>query len=142
MVERLVAFAVAASLLFSSSVSAKSVTENDTKVFKNCIIENDNYGIYLDSSNSTQVKGNIINENGQGCYYISNCEGNTFIWNVCNRHADPVVIDDTGGGDFTWEIHKIFRGILPFLWTLIIITILLMAFLETATFLPELVYKG
>jgi len=61
------------------------------------------YGIYLRDSSHDIVSGNIINGNDAGTILESGTSSdNTFSWNVYDENIDPFIIDDDGGGDFTW----------------------------------------
>ncbi|MFX1566913.1 MAG: NosD domain-containing protein [Promethearchaeota archaeon] len=76
--------------------------ENNT--IKTTFINNNfEYGIYLESSNNTEIYGNIINENSIKCFEDNNGLNNNFTWNVCNYTISPIIIDETGSGNFTWS---------------------------------------
>ncbi len=74
---------------------------NDTTVARNKANYNTFAGLYLMSSNNTEVIGNIFIGN---LYTISESDGvnNNFNWNVEDGFTDPIIIDDTGIGNFTW----------------------------------------
>jgi len=77
-------------------------SENNT-IIGNTINNNDQYGIYLKQSNNTIVSGNFLEGNLLGAYYEEDCINNNFNWNVINDTTDMIVIDDNGGGNFTWS---------------------------------------
>ncbi len=78
------------------------LASNNNTVSRNTAISNGDYGIYLSNTNNTLVNGNNLKSNGLGGYLDDNGNNNDFIWNVNNGFADPFIIDDIGGGDFTW----------------------------------------
>ena len=74
---------------------------NNNSLLANTINNNVNSGIYLDSSDSTRIKGNILNRNADNIFE-SNCKYNKISWNVYNDSITPFIIDDIGNGNFTW----------------------------------------
>jgi len=76
--------------------------DNNT-IFGNSIENNQEYGIYLDDSDDVNIIGNKINDNGYGCIANQSSINIKDEWNVCNDVVAPFTIDETGGGDFTWD---------------------------------------
>jgi len=74
---------------------------NDATVARNIANYNTFAGLYLWSSNSTEVIGNVFMGNLYNIYE-SDGESNIFNWNIDNGFTDPIIIDDSGTGDFTW----------------------------------------
>ncbi len=67
----------------------------------NFINYNNLYGIYLNNSDNNVVSGNTAEGNGiSGIFEIDNCSGNLITNNFWIEN--PFIIDETGGGDFTW----------------------------------------
>ncbi len=62
---------------------------------------NGEYGIVIDSSNYSLVTGNIL-DNILGTISEINSMNNRIIFNKLNGTYTPLLIDDLGGGDFTW----------------------------------------
>ena len=73
----------------------------NNEIYGNTVNNNTLYGILLHQSNNTEVIGNILNGN-RFCIVEVETIGNTLEWNVCNGTTSPILIDDDGGGDFTW----------------------------------------
>jgi len=74
---------------------------NDATVARNKANYNTFAGLYLWSSNNTEVIGNVFIGNLYSIYE-SGGENNFIIWNFENGYTDPIIIDDSGTGDFTW----------------------------------------
>ncbi|MHA1671506.1 MAG: right-handed parallel beta-helix repeat-containing protein [Promethearchaeota archaeon] len=74
--------------------------DNNT-IFGNEINNNINDGIYLDDSDDINIIGNRIH--GSGCITTQSSTNTKEEWNVCNYISDPFIIDELGGGNFTWE---------------------------------------
>ena len=79
---------------------------NETKISANFINHNGINGLNLDSTNHTVIEGNVINGNSLGNVEDTNTKGNSLQWNVLNWNAEPLIIDNNGGGDFTWAQAK------------------------------------
>jgi len=76
---------------------------NNTDILSNEFTNNNNYGIHLWKSNTTSIIGNIFNENNVAWSIDENCIGIELLWNLNNQFTDPIIIDDFGGGNFTWS---------------------------------------
>jgi len=76
---------------------------NNTDVIGNTLSYNDLIGLYLRRSNNTDVIGNTFIGNLYKNIDEFESENNIFKWNVENGLTDPIIIDDNGGGDFTWD---------------------------------------
>jgi len=76
--------------------------DNNT-IFGNFIENNLEYGIYLDDSDDVNIVGNKINDNTLGCIANQTSLNIKEEWNACNDVIDPFIIDETGGGNFTWS---------------------------------------
>jgi len=59
--------------------------------------------IYLDDSDDINIVGNKINDNPSGCIANQSSLNIKEEWNACNDVIDPFIIDETGGGNFTWD---------------------------------------
>ena len=80
---------------------------NNTTVARNIASYNTNTGLYLWSSNNTKVIGNVFNGNFLNNIQESECENNIIKFNYMDGSLfSPVIIDDDGGGDFTWSEAK------------------------------------
>ena len=75
--------------------------DNNT-IFGNNIENNLEYGVYLDDSDDINIIGNRIQANGYGCISTQSSLNTKEEWNVCNYIIDPFIIDELGGGNFTW----------------------------------------
>jgi len=104
-----------------------SSSHNNT-ILKNDASYNNNYGINIPNSHNNTIIGNnatyntgyglgLYNSNDTdiiGNYFIGNlysfvefeCENNYFKWNYFGGFFSPFIIDDDGGGDFTWSEAK------------------------------------
>jgi parallel beta-helix repeat protein len=76
--------------------------DNDT-IFGNEIENNLDVGVYLDDSDNINIIGNRIQSNVGGCINTQSSLNTKEQWNVCNYIIDPFIIDELGGGDFTWN---------------------------------------
>ncbi|TFF90240.1 MAG: hypothetical protein EU548_04020, partial [Promethearchaeota archaeon] len=78
---------------------------NYNNISANIIINGQEWGIYIDSdSDGNTLIGNILNNNLFGCYTEEvGCDNNQLIFNVCNYTLNPLIIDDSGDGNFTWS---------------------------------------
>jgi len=76
--------------------------DNNT-IFGNTIENNLDYGIYLDDSDDVNIIGNRLQNNVDGCISTQSSLNTKEEWNVCNYVIDAFIIDELGGGDFTWE---------------------------------------
>ena len=102
---------------------------SNNTISKNRINSNTERGVYISSSDNVNITGNEINNNGGDGIELSSCsytrlifnvlnnnddEGidevatdNTYKkWNLINWQTEKIVIDDNGGGDFTWSQAK------------------------------------
>ncbi|MFX1569417.1 MAG: right-handed parallel beta-helix repeat-containing protein [Promethearchaeota archaeon] len=70
-------------------------------VMRNTFNNNNERGIWIENCANTEVIGNILNGNSGGTYYESG-SNNEFLANLANGYINPIVFDDSGGGDFTW----------------------------------------
>jgi len=77
-------------------------SDNNT-IFANIIESNLDYGVYLDDSDDVNIIGNKIQFNSDGCISIGSSLNTKEEWNVCNYILDPFIIDELGGGNFTWD---------------------------------------
>jgi len=78
-------------LASSSSILMRNIANN-----------NNRYGIGLEDSDNNLVVGNILNGNAMAPYDDNSGSNNSFLWNLEDGYTDPIVFDDSGGGDFTW----------------------------------------
>ncbi len=76
--------------------------DNNT-IFGNNIENNLDYGVHLDDSDDVNIIGNKIHGNSDGCVSVQSSLNTKEEWNVCNYELDPFIIDELGGGDFTWN---------------------------------------
>ena len=76
--------------------------DNNT-IFGNDIENNLDYGVYLDDSDDVNIIGNRIHSNSDGCISVQSSLNIKEEWNVCDYVLDPFIIDELGGGDFTWN---------------------------------------
>ena len=75
--------------------------DNNT-IFGNDIENNLEYGVYLYDSDDVKIIGNRIQSNTDGCISIQSSSNTKEEWNVCDYVLDPFIIDELGGGNFTW----------------------------------------
>lgn len=75
--------------------------DNNT-IFGNFVENNLEYGIFLYDSDDVNIVGNKINDNNLGCITTQSSLNIKEEWNACNDVIDPFIIDETGGGNFTW----------------------------------------
>ncbi|TFG13058.1 MAG: hypothetical protein EU531_10045, partial [Promethearchaeota archaeon] len=78
-------------------------SSNNNTIFGNIIENNLDYGVYLDDSDDVNIIGNKIQGNSDGCISIQSSLNTKEEWNVCDYILDPFIIDELGGGDFTWN---------------------------------------
>ena len=76
--------------------------DNNT-IFGNLIENNLDYGVYLDDSDDINIIGNKFHANSDGCILVQSSLNTKEEWNVCDYVLDPFIIDELGGGDFTWN---------------------------------------
>ncbi|TFG01429.1 MAG: hypothetical protein EU542_06975 [Promethearchaeota archaeon] len=76
--------------------------DNNT-IFGNDIENNLDYGVYLDDSDDVNIIGNRIHSNSDGCISVQSSLNIKEEWNVCDYVLDPFIIDELGGGNFTWN---------------------------------------
>jgi len=75
---------------------------NNNTIFGNFIENNLEYGIRLYYSDDVNIVGNKLNDNNLGCITTTSSLNTKEEWNACNDIIDPFIIDETGGGNFTW----------------------------------------
>ena len=76
--------------------------DNNT-IFGNTIENNLDYGIYLYYSDDVNIIGNKVSDNNLDCISIQSSLNTKEEWNACNDVIDPFIIDENGGGNFTWS---------------------------------------
>ena len=76
--------------------------DNNT-IFGNFIENNLDYGINLFDSDDVNIVGNKINDNNLGCITTLSSLNTKDEWNACDDVIEPFIIDETGGGNFTWS---------------------------------------
>jgi len=74
----------------------------NNEISGNTANNNNRRGVFLDHSDDIQVIGNILNGNGWYPYAYDEGTNIDFLWNLEDGSTDPIVFDDSGGGDFTW----------------------------------------
>jgi len=75
---------------------------SEITIMKNTINDNNPNGIDLYDCDNTLAIGNILNGNAVSPYDYFLGSNNIFQWNLANGYTDPIIIDDSGAGDFTW----------------------------------------
>jgi parallel beta-helix repeat protein len=108
--------------IYISESSTPVDSINNTVIYNN-VNNNRKSGIYLNSCDNNTIFGNYVENNIETAIYLSDSDdvniignriqGSTCIsnpsslntkeeWNVCNYVIDPFIIDELGGGNFTW----------------------------------------
>ena len=75
---------------------------NNSTIIGNNVSYTASIGLWLYKSNNTDVIGNVFNGNLYKNIEEFECENNNIKFNYYDGIFSPVIIDDDGGGDFTW----------------------------------------
>ncbi len=99
----------------NNTISNNNITDSTTGIYitTNCDYNNitgnllndhSNYGLDIQADcDHIIITGNVLNYNTLGAYQDAGSD-NSYKWNVFNWNLiDPFTIDESGGGDFTWN---------------------------------------